>query len=67
MQTSPLQQAGIAPQDTSMMSSGPQPLPGGMGNQPDESEPVDNPQEEEASLRALLESANIAEHLPEEN
>ena len=45
------------------MSAGPQPLPGGMGEQPEE-----YAQEEtaESSLRSILETANIAEHLKEE-
>lgn len=63
MQTNPMQQAGLTPQDTSGMSAGPQPLPGGMGKQPEK-----YAQEEaaETSLRSILETANIAEHLKEE-
>lgn len=64
MGTSPLQQAGMQPADTSMMNSGPQPLPNQMGEQPDEQEPVGQPEEDDTGeLRKYLESVNIAEHL----
>lgn len=48
--------------DIEQMGSGPQPLPGGMGEQP---EPMDMEQEED-DLRELLESANIAKHLKQD-
>lgn len=63
-QTNPMQQAGIQSADISQMGSGPQPLPGGMGEQVEE--PLEHEEPEEASLRAMLESANIAERLDEE-
>lgn len=59
-----MQQAGIQSADISQMGSGPQPLPMGMGQQVEEPEDMEEP--EEASLRAMLESANIAERLDEE-
>ena len=63
MQTNPMQQAGMEQPDISAMGSGPQPLPNGMGAEvpePVQEEPNDD------GLRAMLESANIAEHLKEE-
>lgn len=63
-QTNPMQQAGLQSADISQMSAGPQPLPGGMGEQA----PVEQYEQEDesASLRAMLESANIAEKLDED-
>lgn len=63
-QSNPMQQTGLAPPDINQMGSGPQPLPMGMGQQVEEPEAMEEP--EEASLRAMLESANIAERLDEE-
>jgi len=50
--------------DISQLPSQPQPLPNGLGDHPDQSEAEVTPQE--ASLRALLESKNIAETLDEQ-
>lgn len=65
-----MQQAGIQSADISQMGSGPQPLPGGMGEQtedePSYQEEPPSQEDEQASLRAMLESANIAEKLDEE-
>ena len=61
--TNPMQQAGLESPDISQMGSGPQPLPQNMGM--DVPEPP-APSEQEESLRAMLESANIAEHLSAE-
>lgn len=67
MQTNPMQQAGLATPDINQMGSGPQPLPGGMGEQTEvEDDESPEQEQEEASLRAMLESANIAEKLDEE-
>lgn len=72
-QTNPMQQAGLQSADISQMGGGPQPLPGGMGMQSPEAEDEapymeEAPQDESelASLRAMLESANIAEKLDED-
>ena len=67
MQTNPMQQAGMTGPDINQMGSGPQPLPGGMGEQTEvEDDESPEQEQEEASLRAMLESANIAERLDEE-
>ena len=67
MQTNPMQQAGMTGPDINQMGSGPQPLPGGMGEQTEvEDDESPEQEQEEASLRAMLESANIAEKLDEE-
>ena len=68
MQTNPMQQAGMTGPDISQMGSGPQPLPNGMGMQPEVESPQEDQsdQEEKNSLRKMLESANIAERLDEE-
>lgn len=61
--TNPMQQAGLEQPDISQMSTGPQPLPDGMGQQAPE-QPAPSPAEE--SLREMLESTNIAEKLDKE-
>lgn len=53
-----------APLDTSQMPSQPQPLPGGLGTQPEDQ--ATEEQTPKQSLRALLESANIADNMDEQ-
>ncbi len=63
-QGSSMQQSGMTPVDMSAMSSGPQPLPEGMGA---EAPQMESQETEQDSLRKLLETANIAEHLEEDD
>lgn len=54
--------------DISQMPTQPQPLPGGLGMQPEVESPEEEAQEggKEESLRAILEAANIAENMDEQ-
>lgn len=63
-QSNPVAQAGLDTQAISQMSGQPQPLPGGMGAEIEES--PEHETSEADTLRAILESANFAEKLSEE-
>lgn len=61
--TNPMQQAGLEPQAIEQMGSGPQPLPQNMGADVEETPQTS---QHEETLRAYLESKNLAEDLDPE-